>query len=116
MQRLRSHCVGVETGSRMLFADYQHDGVMWAGEGERELRHGITFSEPFAGPPSVKIGISLWDVANTANHRMDLTAENITAEGFDIVFRTWEDTRVARVRADWLAIGELRDEDDWDVE
>ena len=51
MQRLRSHCVGVETGSRMLFADYQHDGVMWAGQGERELRHGITFSEPFAGQP-----------------------------------------------------------------
>ena len=116
MQRLKSHCVGVETGTRMLFADYQHDGAMWAGTGERELRFGIRFSEPFLRPPSVQIGISLWDVANTANHRIDLSAETITAEGFDIVFRTWEDTRVARIRADWMAIGELRAEDDWEVE
>jgi hypothetical protein len=33
-----------------------------------------------------------------------------------IVFRTWGDTRVARVRADWLAIGEVRGEDDWQVD
>jgi hypothetical protein len=32
-----------------------------------------------------------------------------------IVFRTWGDTRVARVRADWLAIGALPHEDDWEI-
>jgi hypothetical protein len=33
-----------------------------------------------------------------------------------MVFRTWGDTRVARVRADWMAIGEQRSDEDWDVE
>jgi hypothetical protein len=46
---------------------------------------------------------------------MDISAETITVEGFVIVFRTWGDSRVARVRADWLAIGALRGEDDWEV-
>ena len=34
-------------------------------------------------------------------------------EGFDIVFRTWNDTQVARIRVAWTAIGELPNEDDW---
>jgi hypothetical protein len=49
------------------------------------------------------------------NSRVDLVAENITTEGFHIVFRTWGDTRIARVRADWMAIGAVQDEDNWEV-
>ncbi|MGB5558157.1 MAG: H-type lectin domain-containing protein [Paracoccaceae bacterium] len=44
-----------------------------------------------------------------------MSAEDVTPKGFSIVFRTWGDTRVARVRANWLSIGELRDDEDWDV-
>ena len=32
-------------------------------------------------------------------------AEGISPEGFEIVFRTWGDTKVARVRVAWQAIG-----------
>jgi hypothetical protein len=46
---------------------------------------------------------------------MDISADLVTAEGFEIVFRTWGDTRIARVRADWLAIGALPNDDDWEV-
>ncbi len=35
--------------------------------------------------------------------------------GSEIVFRTWSDTRIARIRADWMAIGSTRGEDEWDV-
>ena len=47
--------------------------------------------------------------------RADVVAETVTETGFDLVFRTWDDTRVARARIGWMAIGELIDEDDWDV-
>ncbi len=47
--------------------------------------------------------------------RSELVAEDITVDGFDIVFRTWNDTRVARIRAAWMAIGNLPFGDDWDV-
>ena len=65
--------------------------------------------------PMVHTSISLWDVDTKSPVRVEVTAENITPRGFDIVFRTWLDTRIARLRVAWMAIGELPHEDDWDV-
>ena len=107
--------VGVEQGSTILFNDFAHNGPMWTGAGPREARQAQLFREPFLDIPAVTVGISMWDIDHQTNSRMDIAAENITAQGFDIVFRTWADTRVARIRADWMAIGATRDEDDWDV-
>lgn len=115
MWKIRTHRLGIDQGNRVLFSDYEHDGEMWTGEGEREHRDYVAFSEPFLTAPSVKIGMSMWDIDSTANGRMDITSENVTAEGFDIVFRTWGDSKVARVRADWIALGEVAHEDDWDL-
>jgi hypothetical protein len=106
---------GIEQGTRILFSDFVDDGAMWTGAGPREVRHGQSFTEPFAEPPVVTIGISMWDIDHNTNSRVDISAENVTAQGFEIVFRTWADTRIARIRADWMAIGPARDEDDWDV-
>ena len=102
-------------GTKILFTDFADDGVMWAGHGPREVRQVLAFSEPFAEAPSVMISISMWDMDHNVNSRADISAENITASGFQIVFRTWADTRVARIRADWMAIGPARDEDDWEI-
>lgn len=110
-----SGLIGFEQGSRILFSDFAHDGAMWTGSGPREVRQQETFSEIFAEPPAVTVGISMWDMDHKANSRVDISAENVTAKGFEIVFRTWADTRIARIRADWMAIGKARDDDDWDV-
>ncbi|WP_321174954.1 H-type lectin domain-containing protein [Brevirhabdus pacifica] len=98
----------------MLFSDYEDDGPMWTGQGPREFRRPVTFSEVFAAPPSVQVSIAMWDMDNARNQRADISAEEITPEGFEIVFRTWGDTRVARIRAAWTAIGPVPDsEDEW---
>jgi hypothetical protein len=110
-----SGVVGIEQGTQVLFSDFAHDGAMWTGSGPREVRVEQHFREPFQTPPVVTVGISMWDIDHQSNSRADVSAENITLSGFEIVFRTWADTRVARIRADWLAIGQARDEDDWDV-
>ena len=107
--------IGIEQGSRILFSDFVHDGAMWTGSGPREARLQESFTERFVEPPVVKVGISMWDIDHKTNSRVDISAENVTTTGFEIVFRTWADTRVARVRADWMAIGQARDEDDWDL-
>ena len=52
---------------------------------------------------------------SAANVRADVSTDNVTAEGFELVFRTWGDTRVARVRMRWMAIGPVASEDDWDL-
>ena len=62
------------------------------------------------------VSISMWDIASDANQRADIRAANIRRDGFEIVFTTWENTRVARIRADWMAIGPLPNDDDWDVD
>lgn len=115
MKRLTTASIGIVQGSRVLFSDYADGGQMWTGQGDRESRHVISFKEPFSAVPSVMVGISMWDTDHAHNARADLTAEKITAKGFHLVFRTWGDTRVARIRADWTAIGPVKDEDDWDV-
>ena len=88
---------------------------MWTGEGARELRRVVEFEEPFLSDPVVQVSLSMWDMDQNTNQRADIAAEMVNREGFVIVFRTWGDTRVARVRADWIAMGEVRGEDDWDV-
>lgn len=107
--------IGLQQGSKILFSDFVHDGAMWTGSGPREVRHTETFREAFVEPPVVSLGISMWDIDHNTNSRVDISAENVTAREFEIVFRTWADTRIARIRADWVAIGQARDEEDWDV-
>lgn len=115
MKRIDTNSVGIQQGSRVLFSDFVDGGVMWTGDGERESRHVIKFKEPYADVPVVMASISMWDTDHMHNARAEIVAENITAKGFHLVFRTWADTRVARVRADWTAIGSVKNEDDWEL-
>ncbi|EAR50454.1 hypothetical protein OG2516_08953 [Oceanicola granulosus HTCC2516] len=115
MQKLRNHWIGVDQGDLVLFSDFQHGGEMWTGEGPRMIAQGVTFGESFKAPPTVTLSISMWDVAHGANVRADIRAEDVARDGFTIVFRTWGDTRVARLRVAWMAIGELRDADEWEL-
>ena len=100
----------------MLFSDFADGGPMWTGEGNRESRFIVSFKTPFSAAPVVMVGLSMWDMDSTTNARVDLSAENVTAAGFHLVFRTWGNTRIARVRADWTALGPARDENDWVVD
>ncbi|WP_417718395.1 H-type lectin domain-containing protein [Salipiger sp.] len=116
MRKLRASRIGVDQGNEELFSDFANGGEMWTGSGARERRRRIAFSDSFTTVPSVQVSLSLWDMDSEANVRADLQAEQVTETGFDLVFRTWSDTRVARVRVAWFAIGEVGDEDDWDLD
>lgn len=116
MKRISSGTVGIEQGSRVLFSDFADGGPMWTGQGDRQSRHIIAFKEAFREAPAVMVGISMWDIDHKTTSRADVSAEKITKTGFELVFRTWGDTRVARVRADWTAIGAVRDDDDWEID
>lgn len=83
--------IGIEQGTKILFSDFAHDGAMWSGSGPREVRQRERFKEAFAGLPAVTISISMWDMDHMTNSRVDISAENVTAKGFEIVFRTWGD-------------------------
>ena len=115
MKRLRNHLIGVDQGDTVLFSDFEDGGDMWTSTGPRERVRRVSFSERFRHPPTIQVGVSLWDVDTSSAVRVDVSAQTITEDGFDIVFKTWGDTRVARCRVNWIAMGELPDEDDWDI-
>jgi len=116
MKRISTASLGIEQGSRLLFSDWADGGAMWIGHGHRESRAPVAFGQAFRQPPAVIVGISLMDLDHNTNTRTEILAEHVTATGFDIVFRTWGDTRVARVRVDWTAVGAVLGEDEWEVE
>jgi hypothetical protein len=115
MKKLRSHTIGIDSGDVVLFSDFEDGGEMWTGRGQRERRRHIKFGEAYKTAPNVQMTLSLWDVDAATVMRADISAQAVTCEGFDMVFRTWGDTRVARVRIAWTAIGELPDPDDWEL-
>jgi len=116
MKRISRSMLGIQQGSRVLFSDFADGGVMWTGNGSRESRHVVRFKEAFTEAPVVHVSISMWDTDHKHNARAEITAEHVSETEFHLVFRTWGDTRVARVRADWLAFGAVRDEDDWELD
>lgn len=115
MRRIQSYMLGVDQGSLVLFSDFQHDGNMWTGSGQREHSEYVAFSEPFKTPPLVHISVSMWDYDSATNQRGDISAEKVSEKGFMAVFKTWGDSRIARLRVDWTAWGELSDPDDWEL-
>ncbi|MFP7569698.1 H-type lectin domain-containing protein [Marivita sp. S2033] len=115
MQIISSARVGIAQGSVNLFSDFEEGGEMWTGQGTRVRRQKVVFEQPFTAPPVVHVALTLWDMDTAHNVRADLGAENVTASGFEAVFCTWLDTRVARVRISWMAVGAVSGEDDWDV-
>lgn len=115
MKRLRSHNIGVDQGSVVLFDDVDHGGPMWTGEGKRASESFVKFAEPYREPPVVHVSLSMWDTDQKSNQRADISAKSISNEGFTLLFQTWGDSRIARIRADWMAIGALDDDLDWDV-
>ncbi|UWR02071.1 H-type lectin domain-containing protein [Ruegeria conchae] len=115
MKKFLSHPIGIDQGESVLFSDFADGGDMWTGQGARERRTAIRFKEAFRSVPFVQIGVALWDVDTSSALRAEVQAEDITPEGFNAVFRTWSDTRIARIRVSWTAIGEVAHEDDWNI-
>ena len=115
MKKFQTHPIGIDQGETVLFSEFTTGGDMWTGTGPRERRSAIRFSEAFRSAPHVQVGVSLWDVDTSTALRAEVQAESITPDGFDAVFRTWSDTRVARIRVAWTALGEVSHTDDWDI-
>ncbi len=96
-----------------MVSDFDTQGPMWTGTGDRSHRQKVEFDDRFVAPPIVHLSIGMWDLDSDRNQRGDLQVENVTLTGFDILFRTWGDTRIARMRVQWMAIGAVPDEQDF---
>ena len=73
--------------------------------GPHSFRVAVSFREPFGAAPLVHVGIAGFDIGNTDAARVTVSAEQITATGFDAVVTTWLYSRLWRVDINWLALG-----------
>ena len=92
---MENNVIGIDQGDVVLFSDFEHDGEMWTGDGSRNTRMTVVFSEKYIDRPVVYVyvSVSMLDASNETNIRFDVQAEDIANAGFDIVFRTWGDTK-----------------------
>jgi len=95
----------VTAGEGELFNHVDSNDYMWAGDGDRVVRQTVLFKKRFSSEPLVSVGMTGIDASQDQNQRYHLLAENITPQGFDLVFITWGDTKIARACASWTAIG-----------
>jgi len=73
----------------------------------RETVVKVTFKRPFQSLPQVITSLRHIDsrVGIYDFQRMEIIPKEVTKEGFNLVFRTWEDNDVHGLGATWLAIG-----------
>lgn len=95
----------IQTGERSNGYLVDPDWTLRTGTGERTYRTVVQFDSPFQAPPKVSLALSGQDVDAATNNRLNLIAENITVDSFDLVYRTWASTVVYSVWATWTAIG-----------
>lgn len=107
-QQTTSPLVGVQiiSAAGELFNHVDENGPMWAGDGDREVRFKVRFSTSFQRPPHITLGITGMDSSKDQNLRFSLDAEAVTQEGFEVVMKTWDDTKIARASVNWSAIGQ----------
>lgn len=115
MIKLRNNLIGVDQGSKVLFSDFENSGPMWSGSGSRISVSSVKFKQEFKTLPMVHISLDMWDMDSKTNQRADISTKSVSQIGFDIVFKTWGDTKIARVRAAWFAIGEFAGDDEWEL-
>jgi len=73
------------------------------GSGARTFTVPITFAQPFGTSPKVVVSLAHTDINPDTNNRIEVMAQNVTPNGFDLVFRTWHTTRVVGATASWIA-------------
>ena len=78
--------------------------TLLTGTGERAFRIPVKFPQPFGRPPLVQLNVTLFDILNSANARLNVRPEAVTPEGFTAVINTWADGQVYHVSLTWTAL------------
>jgi hypothetical protein len=102
---IAANSLHIQTGERSNGYLGNSDWTLSTGTGWRTYQVGVTFNPPFLVAPEVSLALSGLDVGGVNNNRLFLKAQNITVNGFDIVYTTWGDTMVYSVWTTWTAIG-----------
>lgn len=81
------------------------DWELHKGHGSRTFRETVKFAEPFQVPPTVVVGLTMFDIHAEQNARLMVYVVKAEFNQFTIEYRTWASSRVLEARASWFAYG-----------
>jgi hypothetical protein len=73
----------------------------------RTYTHHVQFDTSFSNIPLVHVGLSGFDIDNRDSARISVHTSAITSSSFDIVIKTWVNTRLYSVEISWIALGQM---------
>lgn len=90
-------------------AEAHESGLATTDNGSCSIARGLSgarvdFGEPFASPPEVLVSLTQIDQETRGAAILRIVVTAIDAGGFNYDLHTWCNTRVARVRAEWIAV------------
>jgi hypothetical protein len=97
----------IQTGT--YFVRFTNGGhYMNTGKGERTYEERIYFEEKYEKIPHVMTSISGLDEDNKDSSaiRIELKEEKIDTAGFNLIIRTWDDSRLFNIKVTWTAFGQ----------
>jgi len=74
------------------------------GEGDRSITEHITFEEKLDTIPTIFTSLSGINSIAKHNTGIEVTAENVTKIGCDIVMNTWGLSRIPYVKVSWISL------------
>jgi len=72
--------------------------------GLRRVTRPVTFPQPFEQRPAVAVNLKGLDAAAGKALRVRAYAADVTPNGFNMKFETWDDSVIYGVWASWIAI------------
>ncbi len=72
---------------------------------DRIFERFIRFDQRYSTKPVVQVALVGFDIDNSRNARISVSAEHVSLDGFSVQIRTWLNTRMWSVEVSWLAIG-----------
>ncbi len=107
LQEIESRLENGKSGFQILAHgnfEVVNDGQLKSGSGDRRMVEHISFDTPLDHVPTVYTSIAGINTDSDFNSRAQVFPENVTTEGFDLVFRTWGPSNLLFVSANWIAI------------
>jgi hypothetical protein len=95
----------IQTGEKYNGYIENSDWGLHLGSGGRSYTTAVRFDKPFREPPQVAVALRGQDINATTNNRIVVTATDITADGFNLVYGTWTDSIIYSIWTTWTAIG-----------
>ena len=96
--RIADQSVRIESGSLEL-----KQQTLREGRNERVERGRHRFDHPFPAKPRVALGMRVLDLPRSDRPRVALRVVRVDRKGFDYEIRTWGNSSIAELSADWVA-------------